>query len=247
MYEMLTGQPPFGGKTAAQILAKHLSQKPAEVSRVSPEAPEVLTGIVARALAKDPGERFPTARAMAEALAGTSAPGALVSGKVQRRRRFGRRLKWAGGLLLIVVLLFVAFVVGAATLVRSMFNSEPPALSLITPNIPGELVIAARSRLQIPATDSVLYLFQPHGRDATNTLAITAHDLYWQAGGAPRHRHWGNLQLTLNTAFSANSGRLIVKDKNSPTVDTVFVGLSTRELSALSDAATKLKSVTDST
>ena len=59
------------------------------------------------------------------ALAQTSAPGAMDSGSVQRRRRIGKRLKWAGLLVLVVVLLIVAFGVGAATLIRSMFKSEP--------------------------------------------------------------------------------------------------------------------------
>ncbi|MEO8031809.1 MAG: serine/threonine-protein kinase [Gemmatimonadota bacterium] len=246
MYEMLTGQPPFGGKTAAQVLAKHLSQQPPELGQTSPETPEVLATIVARALAKDPGERYPTARAMAEALAATSAPGALESGSVQRRRRLGKRVKWAGALVGVVVLLLIAFVVGAVTLVRSMFKSEPPALSLIAPNIPEQFAALARTRFQIPAADSVLYLFVAHGRPETDGLAISNRELIRADSAGIRRLPWGDLNINLNSQLTQGSGSMMVKDKGSTRVDTVLRGLTTREIAAIGEALSKLKGSSDS-
>ncbi len=247
MFEMLTGQPPFGGKTAAQVLAKHLSQKPAELSQASPETPQVLAGIVARALAKDPGDRYPTARAMAEALAATSAPGALESGSVQRRRRFGKRIKWAGAVVGVVVLLLAAFLVGAITLVRSMFKSEPPALSLIAPNIPEQFAALARTRFQIPAGDSVLYLFVAHGRPGSDGMAITARELIRADSTGIRRLPWGDLNINLNSQLTQGTGSMIVQDKGSVKVDTILRGLSTRELAAIGEALSKLKAPQAST
>ncbi len=53
LYEMLTGHVPFEGESVGEILMKHLTAEP-DVSRVA----EPYRTIVARALAKDPAQRF---------------------------------------------------------------------------------------------------------------------------------------------------------------------------------------------
>ena len=55
--ELLTGVPPFPGETAEQLASQHRSGRP----RLSP-LPEVDRPIIARALAKDPAERFASCR-----------------------------------------------------------------------------------------------------------------------------------------------------------------------------------------
>jgi serine/threonine-protein kinase len=243
MYEMLAGHPPFGGRTAAQILAKHLSQKPPSLSDTSTDTPEMLAAIVSKALAKDPGERYATARAMADALSQANAPGAMDSGAVARRRRFGKRLKWVGVLGLVVILLIAAFGIGALTLIRSMFKSEPPAISLMWPNVPPVLAEVARDRLKIPATDSVLYLFVAHGRPNTDGLVITSSELIRADSTGIRRLAWGNLDFTLNTRLSTGSGTMVARDKASGKVDTLYRGLTTRELAALGETLNKLATV----
>ena len=52
LYEMLTGQPPFAGESAQEVLMKHLTAQP-DVASV----PESYRAIVARALSKDPNQR----------------------------------------------------------------------------------------------------------------------------------------------------------------------------------------------
>jgi len=55
--ELLTGSPPFGGRTAAQLAAQHL-QSPPMLDPLQPlDQP-----VVARALSKDPSARFPNCR-----------------------------------------------------------------------------------------------------------------------------------------------------------------------------------------
>jgi eukaryotic-like serine/threonine-protein kinase len=61
--EMLTGSLPFEGRTTAQLAAQHLHSRPRlERLPVSDQA------TIARALSKDPGQRFPTCRDMVDAL-----------------------------------------------------------------------------------------------------------------------------------------------------------------------------------
>jgi len=60
LYEMLCGQVPFGGDTAADVLARLIHHDPAEVSTIGP-APRALDPVVARLLRKVPDERYQSA------------------------------------------------------------------------------------------------------------------------------------------------------------------------------------------
>jgi serine/threonine protein kinase len=60
LYEMLAGQPPFTGPTAASIGQQHLATALVPVSTVRPAVPENVVAALARALAKMPADRFGT-------------------------------------------------------------------------------------------------------------------------------------------------------------------------------------------
>lgn len=63
LYEMATGRPPFDGETSQEIIMKHLTAEP-DLTAVPP----VLRPVIARALQKDPAQRFPSIPAMLTAL-----------------------------------------------------------------------------------------------------------------------------------------------------------------------------------
>jgi len=88
-YEMLTGAPPFTGRTVQAVVAAHLSQAPRPLREVRPDVPGALADAIGRALAKDPADRFQTAAAFRDAL--PSAAGAAPRG-----RRSGLRALAAG-------------------------------------------------------------------------------------------------------------------------------------------------------
>ncbi len=71
MYVMLTGRLPFIGDNPSAVMKAHLEEPPPSLRGVAPDAeiPEILEAVVVRALAKDPAGRFPSATAMAEAIA----------------------------------------------------------------------------------------------------------------------------------------------------------------------------------
>jgi TolB-like protein len=56
-YEMLTGAPPFRGRTAGEMVLAHASATPAPVDTVRRDVPPPLSGAVMRCLAKTPAER----------------------------------------------------------------------------------------------------------------------------------------------------------------------------------------------
>jgi serine/threonine-protein kinase len=69
MYFALTGQPPFRGSTPFAVMTAHARDPVILPSRIRPGVPLDLEEVVLRCLAKKPGERYPTVRALAEALA----------------------------------------------------------------------------------------------------------------------------------------------------------------------------------
>ena len=72
LYEMLAGAPPFSAPNARAAMAKHVTETPRPVRALRPDASPALERAIARALAKDPAQRFPTIAAFCEALVDTS-------------------------------------------------------------------------------------------------------------------------------------------------------------------------------
>jgi len=80
IYEMVTGARPFQGDTPMAAALKRLSETPTSPRRFRPDLSPLWESAILRCLARDPAERFPSARAVAEALAGpepglSSSPG----------------------------------------------------------------------------------------------------------------------------------------------------------------------------
>src|SRR5215211_1491491 len=68
LYEMLTGEPPFGGRVGAkdawsrtEILRAHREQSPRPPTELNPEVPQGIERVVMRALEKKPERRFASA------------------------------------------------------------------------------------------------------------------------------------------------------------------------------------------
>jgi WD40 repeat protein len=67
LYECLVGEPPFRRESELAVVFAHLESEPPAPSAVRPELPIVLDAVVARALAKEPAERYSTCRELAGA------------------------------------------------------------------------------------------------------------------------------------------------------------------------------------
>ena len=96
LYEMLTAEPPFTGATAQAIIARVMTEEPRSLTLQRKTIPLHVEAAVMTALEKLPADRFSTAAAFAEALAGhgpslpatRAAAAALSSGGSMWRRRF---------------------------------------------------------------------------------------------------------------------------------------------------------------
>ncbi|MEB2288337.1 MAG: serine/threonine-protein kinase, partial [Anaerolineae bacterium] len=69
-YSLVTGRMPFEAPTPAGVMHKHLSEQPTPPRVHRDDAPDALTPVIERALAKDGADRFPACTAFAQAFDG---------------------------------------------------------------------------------------------------------------------------------------------------------------------------------
>ena len=67
LHECLTGAPPFDGKDFPALIYAHLNSSPPRASGLAEGVPAALDAVIARGMAKDPAERFPSAGLLAAA------------------------------------------------------------------------------------------------------------------------------------------------------------------------------------
>ena len=126
LYEMVTGQRAFEGKSHASLIASIMGTTPAPVSQVKPMTPPGLDRLINKCLAKDPDDRWQSARDLADELRWISQSGsqAGIPAPLSARRRFRFRLAWgiaAAAVLCAGVLgwLYAQQVMAPITVVRS--------------------------------------------------------------------------------------------------------------------------------
>ena len=132
-YEMLTGQPPFAGRSPQAALAAHVVEEPQPVERRRPAVPPMLAALVNECLAKRPADRPQTAAevmhvldAIATPSGGTAPTTAVRLGPSGLPAAKPRRWPLVAALAAVVVL-----VIGGALLLRPV--PYAPAASLGVP------------------------------------------------------------------------------------------------------------------
>jgi tRNA A-37 threonylcarbamoyl transferase component Bud32 len=68
LFQLLTGAPPFEGTDSQEIVGRHISEPVPSANLSRDGIPPWISGIVLRCMAKHPDDRFPTARALLEAI-----------------------------------------------------------------------------------------------------------------------------------------------------------------------------------
>ena len=98
LYEMVCGRRPFAGDSRASLMAAIVSAEPPSLSSLQPQAPASLERLIRRCLAKDPDDRWQTARDLAaelrwiaEAGSGTATAAPGHHAPAAPRRALGRR------------------------------------------------------------------------------------------------------------------------------------------------------------
>jgi serine/threonine protein kinase/tetratricopeptide (TPR) repeat protein len=122
LYEMLTGRPPFKGKTPVETVMQVLNDDPVPPSQLAPQTPRDLETICLKCLSKDPQKRYASALALAEDLDRFLDARPIYAQRlpvVERGVRWARR-RPIRSLLMALGAIFLA--VGAGAWVRSEVN-----------------------------------------------------------------------------------------------------------------------------
>ncbi|MFB8276146.1 serine/threonine-protein kinase [Nocardia colli] len=122
LYFLLTGSVPFPRATQAAVMYAHLAEPPPRPSAANPALPPQLDTVIARAMAKDPEDRYPSCGALA-ADAFAALRGETITDAVPRRGN--RRL------IAIAAMVFVlALAVGVATWTAYSKSTQPIATTV---------------------------------------------------------------------------------------------------------------------
>ena len=121
VYEMLTGEPPFRGASAAAITASHVRDDVPSARALRPGLPKAVDAVLRRALAKVPDERFTSPTAFADAL--SAALVGLGRAPITATRR---RITIAGAAVVVIVVVALAWKRTA-----SASSAEPPRLVVL--------------------------------------------------------------------------------------------------------------------
>lgn len=158
LYEMLTGQVPFRGESAAAVILKHLQSEPTRPRRLRPEIPEDVDSLVMRLLSKNAERRARSTLALREELEELShrydreeatrrieRPVEVQEDEARRRTGEGMGVRgrvptylWVVGTVLILAL---GGLLGARALAALLF---PPEVTV--PSLTGESLETARMK-----------------------------------------------------------------------------------------------------
>ncbi len=91
LYEMLIGEPPFGGPTFQAVRARHSVEPVPSLRVVRQTVPQTLEEAIVRAMAKVPADRFATMQRFLDALQAPASAAAQTADATQVRGRTGMR------------------------------------------------------------------------------------------------------------------------------------------------------------
>jgi DNA-binding beta-propeller fold protein YncE len=164
LYELLAGTPPFRRETEARTLWAHMQEEPTPLAAY----PE-LEPVLARALAKEPGERYESCNAFVDdaraALGLGPSPGAVR----RQRRRIGGRLLYLGAALL--ALAAVAVVLALTRGSSETAVAPPNSLGVVDP-VSQELVAAipvGNTPTEVAASDDWVWVL--NSNDGAGTIS----------------------------------------------------------------------------
>jgi Tol biopolymer transport system component len=197
LYEMLAGQPPFTGATAANVVHQHMTAEARPVSQLRPAVPPAIADVLTRALAKNPADRFSPAAHFAAALT-TSA------GAVAPTRRGLPRL--AGGIGAVGIVAAIAAIVlmvrrptvaPAVTVGRTVQVTREPGLEVDPALSPDGATLAYAAG---PTNAMQIYVRQVSGGRPVALTSDTTDNFRW-----PRWSPDGS-----QIAYQANDGIYVV-------------------------------------
>jgi quercetin dioxygenase-like cupin family protein len=126
LHECLTGSPPFARDSRLAVAWAHLEEEPPSASAARPELPGAIDAVIAKAMAKDPAERYATCAELV--VAGGAALG------------LGRPAAWGRRGVALAAVLAASAAIGAALVARAG-DDEPAGRLVVGRNVTERVVI----------------------------------------------------------------------------------------------------------
>ena len=156
LYEMLTGQLPFAGDNTVSIAIKHLQEEMTPPIALKPDLPPALNDVVVKATAKQPSQRYHSAKAMRKdllrALREPNGKFARTQPETQTTHKKAKpRKKSISGVVKIGIICIIAlglFLTMFLT-VRSLWERDRAAEKELVPKLIGKTVEEARQTAEL--------------------------------------------------------------------------------------------------
>ncbi|MGH9714438.1 MAG: protein kinase domain-containing protein [Candidatus Acidiferrales bacterium] len=132
LYEMLTGQRAFQGRSQLSVASAILEKDPEPISSIKPMTSASVDRCVRRCLAKDPDQRWQNAGDLADELrwiGGLTDSGVSMVGAVRRRPKLSERVAWA-----VAASVLLASVAFWFLRPKSEFSAQPTYSSIVPPD-----------------------------------------------------------------------------------------------------------------
>jgi serine/threonine-protein kinase len=111
LYQLITGQKPFGGDSVASLMYQITHTEPKPLQQLDPELPTQVRRIIEKLLKKNPNERFQTGQELVNAITLALRELEDSTGKKARQRIVPIRIKWSVLMASIVSLAMIASIV----------------------------------------------------------------------------------------------------------------------------------------
>ena len=169
IYEMATGRPAFTGKSRASLIAAILTTEPPPIPQLQPMTPPALERVVKKCLAKDPDERWQSARDIETNLNWIAEGQTPATSFPVKHNPWRERAAWMLALALLCGLAFFA-----AGRYRAPSTSEPVRFSVYPPE---KAVFSGPPNLTVPVPQFAL---SPDGRAMVFVAnSSTANPIIW--------------------------------------------------------------------
>ncbi len=171
VYEMATGKKAFEGKSQASLIAKILETDPAPISSLQPMTPPALERVVKKCLAKEPDDRWQSARDLHDELEWIAEGGSAISSQPSVSatgiRALGRR-----PLMLGICVALVAALIGGVAVWFTKPAPPPPdkPLTRLSVDLGPEAMTGLNLTVAI-SPDGRRLVFPAHGPDGRQLLA----------------------------------------------------------------------------
>ena len=166
-YHMLTGTAPFANSNPAVVISKHLSAQPPSIGDGHPDLAR-LGPVFARALAKDPADRFPCCKDFAAAMQGALESAGGMAARHRRPQESPGRKRW------ILAAVSVALIAGAVGATVALLSGHRDIDGGQVPTTPPPPAISARMDLPVVVIGADCAVLGAAAVDETGTAAYCA-------------------------------------------------------------------------